>query len=149
MKTHQFSTFYIDQYYLGVDVSNVQEIIRHQKMTKIPLSSDVIGGLINLRGQIVTAVDLHKRLLSKDRPDGIEPMNVIVRDGDSSFSLLVDQIGDVISVNEDKLSKPPENLVGETKQLITSVYKLDKQLLLILDTKKTINISQSSTEALS
>lgn len=149
MKIHQFSTFYIDQYYLGVDVSHVQEIIRYQKMTKIPLSSDVIGGLINLRGQIVTAIDLHKRLLAKNRPDDVEPMNVIVRHGDSSFSLLVDQIGDVISVSEDKLSQPPENLDGETKQLITSVYKLDKQLLLILDTQKTINISQSSMEALS
>ncbi len=145
MNTCQFSTFYIDHYYLGVEVGKVQEIIRYQKMTKIPLSVDVIGGLINLRGQIVTAIDLHKRLLLKDRPKEIEPMNVIVRDGESSFSLLVDQIGDVISVEDDKISQPPENLSGETKELISSVYKLDKQLLLVLDTQKTISINQSVT----
>lgn len=144
MTSLQFSTFYIDNYFFGVEVSKIQEIIKAQKMTKVPLAPNVIGGLINLRGQIVTAIELRKRLSLQDTENHDEQMNVIMRDEENLFSLLVDKIGDVISVSQEDYANAPDHLNGEAKILISGVYKLQDKLLLILDTQKAIDIQQSS-----
>ena len=96
----QLCTFFVDGLFLGVEVEKVQEVIRYQEMTRVPLAPGVIGGLINLRGQIVTAVDLRKRLDLDERPVDDFPMNVVVRTDDGAMSLLVDDIGDVVEVDE-------------------------------------------------
>ena len=77
----QFCTFFLDGLFFGVEVHKVQEVIRYQGMTAVPLAPAVIGGLINLRGQIVTAIDLRKRLALRPRAGGEQPMNVVVRHG--------------------------------------------------------------------
>ena len=77
----------------------MQEVIRHQAMTRVPLAPKLIGGLINLRGQIVTAIDLRLRLGLPERRPGQLPMNVVVRSEDGAVSLLVDEIGDVLEVS--------------------------------------------------
>src|SRR3954454_4627156 len=98
---HQYCTFYLDGSYFGLDVLHVQEVIRHQEMTRVPLAPPVVRGLINLRGQIVTALDLRRRLELPDRPaDQPPPVNVVVRTDDGAVSLLVDDIGDVLVVDE-------------------------------------------------
>lgn len=99
-QTEQFCTFYLDGHFFGVPVQQVQEVIRYQEMTRVPLVPLVIRGLINLRGQIVTAIDLRRRLGMTERPAGQRPMNVVVRTVDGALSLLVDEIGDVIEVEE-------------------------------------------------
>jgi purine-binding chemotaxis protein CheW len=117
-------------------VEKVQEVIRHQETTKVPLSAEVIGGLINLRGQIVTALDLRKRLELPPRRDGQTPMNVVVRTDDGVVSLLVDEIGDVVEVSEADFEEPPDTLRGRARDLILGAYKLKGRLLLLLNTER-------------
>src|SRR5271166_5071324 len=109
---HQYCTFYLAGHYFGVDVLKVQEIIRYQEMTRVPLAPPVVRGLINLRGQIVTAIDLRRRLRLRERPADQQPLNVVVRSDDGAVSLLVDEIGDVLEVSQDAFERPPETLKG-------------------------------------
>jgi purine-binding chemotaxis protein CheW len=140
--THQFSTFYLDHLLFGLEVSRVQEIIRYQKMTPVPLAPAMIAGLINLRGQIVTAIDLRRRLELADRPADRLPVNVIVRAGDEAVSLLVDEIGDVLEVEEEMFEPSPETLQGTARELILGAYKLKERLLLVLEPEKTVGLSE-------
>ena len=137
----QFCTFTVDGHYFGLDVLQVQEIIRSQEMTRVPLAPPVVRGLINLRGQIVTALDLRRRLDLGDRPADQSPVNVVVHTDDGAVSLLVDEIGDVLEVSEKAFERPPETLQGPARELIRGAYKLQDRLLLILDTERTVNIA--------
>ena len=135
-KTQQFCTFYLDKLMFGVDLEKVQEVIRYLEITEIPLAPRVVSGLMNLRGQIVTGIDLRRRLDIADRAEGISPMNVVIRSADGAVSLQVDEIGDVVEVTEDSFERPPETLHGKVREVILGVHKLEKQLLHVLDTEK-------------
>jgi purine-binding chemotaxis protein CheW len=143
----QYCTFFVDGHYFGLDVLKVQEIIRYQEMTRAPLASPVVRGLINLRGQIVTAIDLRRRLELSERPDDQLPVNVVVRTDDGAVSLLVDEIGDVLEVPEKLFERPPETLKGPSRDLILGAYKLTDRLLLILDTERTVCVTGGGREA--
>lgn len=136
--THQLCTFVLDGALFGVDVMRVQEVIRHQEMTRVPLAPPVISGLINLRGQIVTAIDMRPRLGLPPRPADRPPMNVVVRTDDSAVSLLVDEIGDVVEVSEEAFERPPDTMPAAARELVRGVYKLADQLLLLLDTDRAV-----------
>jgi purine-binding chemotaxis protein CheW len=142
-ETRQYCTFLLDGRYFGVEVQQVQEVIRYQELTRVPLASPAVSGLINLRGRIVTAIDLRHRLGLADRPQGKLPMNVVVRTGDDAVSLLVDEIGDVIEVPEDKFERPPETLRGTARALVEGAYKLEDRLMLVLDTKRAVEVSDN------
>lgn len=139
----QLCTFYLGEQYFGLDVMRVQEIIRAQPMTKVPLAPSVIRGLINLRGQIVTAIDLRRRLGLPDRSNGHPPVNVVVQTDDGAVSLLVDEIGDVLEVSESDFERPPETLKGIARELILGAYKLDSRLLLVLDTERAVALNNT------
>jgi purine-binding chemotaxis protein CheW len=143
---HQYCTFYLAGHYFGLDVLQVQEIIRYQEMTRVPLAHPVVRGLINLRGQIVTAIDLRRRLDLSDRPAGQLPINVVVHTHDGAVSLLVDEIGDVLEVPEQAFERPPETLKGTARELIRGAYKLQDSLLLILDTERTVNLTSDGRD---
>jgi len=136
--TSQFCTFSLKDEFFGVPVQQVQEVIRYQEMTRVPLVPEAIRGLINLRGQIVMAVDLRRRLSMEDRPPSELPMNVVVRTDDGAVSFLVDEIGDVLEVQEDSFEAPPETLRGPSRDLVRGVYKLDGRLLLVLNTERAL-----------
>jgi len=136
----QYSTFYVADLFFGIDVLKVQEVLRYQQMTRVPLAPDEIEGLINLRGQIVTAVDLRRRLDLKPRGEGQTPMNIVVRSEEGAVSLLVDEISDVLEVSADNYEPPPQNLPAEQRALIEGLYKLDGRLLLILNTERVLQI---------
>ncbi len=140
-EVNQYCTFYVDGSFYGINVMDVQEIIRYQDMTGVPLADSVIKGLINLRGQIVTAIDLRRRLGLKPRSKEDNPMNVIINTNDEAISLLVDEIGDVIEVDDDIFEPPPQNLRGKAKELTTGVYKLKDKLLMTLDMDKLLEFS--------
>ena len=140
-KENQYGTFYVDGSFYGINVMEVQEIIRYQDMTSVPLADSVIKGLINLRGQIVTAIDLRRRLGMKPRKTEDVPMNVIIKTNDGVVSLLVDDIGDVIEVEDDIFEPPPQNLRGKARELTTGVYKLKDKLLMTLDIDKLFEFS--------
>ena len=135
-QTSQFCTFYLDKLLFGVALKGVQEVLRSLEMTKVPLAPAVVSGLINLRGQIVTAVDLRQQLALGPRPLGMPVMNVIVRSDDGAVSLLVDEIGDVVEVDESTFEPTPETLRGKARTMILGVYKLNDRLMHVLDTEK-------------
>ena len=131
----QFCSFYLDGLFFGVEVEKVQEVIRHQEQTPVPLAPRVIGGLINLRGQIVTAIDLRRRLELSDRGDDQKAMNVVVRTDEGVVSLLVDEIGDVVEVEAQGFEPPPDTLQSGVRGMIRGAFKLKDRLLLLLDTE--------------
>lgn len=145
--TSKICTFYVHNYYFGVEVFKVQEVIRYQEMTQIPLADETISGLINLRGQIVTAIDMRKRLGFPDSQTEAKPTNVIVRTDDGAISLLVDDIGDVIDIAKDTFDRPPENLKGGIRMMVQEVCKLEDKLLLILDIDQVLSIGQEDLES--
>jgi purine-binding chemotaxis protein CheW len=134
--TRQFCTFFLDQFMFGVELEKVQEVIRHLELTEIPLAPEVISGLMNLRGQIVTGIDLRRRLDLPPRPGDVQPMNVVIRSADGALSLLVDNIGDVVEVTEESFERPPETLQGKFRDVIVGVHKLEKQLMHVLSTER-------------
>jgi purine-binding chemotaxis protein CheW len=132
----QLCTFTVDDLLFGVEVTQVQEVIRFQEMTRVPLAPKVVRGLINLRGQIVTAIDLRTAL---PRGAGDLPMNVVIRGAEGSVSLLVDSIGDVIEVSEDAFESPPSTMNAVQRDVIDAVCKLPGQLLLVLDPERAVS----------
>ena len=137
--TRQFCTFFLKDQFFGVPVQQVQEVIRYQEMTRVPLVPREIRGLINLRGQIVMALDLRQRFCMEDRPESQLPMNVVVRTDDGAVSFLVDEIGDVLEVDEETFERAPETLHGPARELVHGVYKLRERLLLVLNTERAVS----------
>jgi purine-binding chemotaxis protein CheW len=144
----QFCTLHLAGHLFGVPVTRVQEVISYQSMTRVPLANPVIDGLINLRGQIVTAIDLRKRLGFEPRDVDQRSMNVVVQTPDGVLSLLVDGIGDVVEVEDAMYEAPPETLTGVAKELILGVYKFEDRLLLELDIDRTVSVHSDNPEAL-
>lgn len=137
----QYCTFHLGNYYFGIDVAKVQEVLRYQEMTSVPLASNVVRGLINLRGEIVTAIDLRERLELSPRSGDELPMNVVVRDDDGgAVAFLVDDIGDVLEIDPQSFEPPPATLKGVARELVQGVCKLEDRLLLILNTEKAVEI---------
>jgi len=137
----QFATFFVRNLFFGIEVLQVQEVLRYQEMTRVPLAPNLIEGLINLRGQIVTAIDMRRRLRLDPRGPGEFPMNMVVRSDDGAVSLLVDEIGDVLEVGRDLYEPPPENTAPELRELISGVYKLEGRLLLVLNTERVLQVN--------
>ena len=138
----QFCSFFLDGLRFGVDVQKVQEVVAYQEMTRVPLAPPTIRGLLNLRGQIITGIDLRRRLELAECPADSLPMNVVLRGEDSPVSFLVDDIGEVIEVDADACEPPPETLRGRVRELIQGVYPLADELLLVLDTDRTVNVTK-------
>jgi purine-binding chemotaxis protein CheW len=144
--TVQFATFYLGEYLFAVPVGQVQEVLQQLPHTPAPGASRAVTGLINLRGQVVTALDLRKRLgmpprearAGSDEP--AQSINVVVRAKDEVWSLIVDRIGDVMNVTEEQFEQPPDTLRGPLSDLIVGAYKLDGQLLLQLDVDRALEL---------
>ena len=145
--TSQFCTFYLDKLLFGVELKGVQEVIRSLEMTAVPLAPRVVSGLINLRGQIVTAVNLRRRLELEAAPPGTEFMNVVVRSVDGAVSLLVDEIGDVVEVEENTFEPPPETLRPSVRNIVLGIHKLKGRLLHVLDIEKACHMADAAEAA--
>ena len=143
----QLCTLVVSGVQFGVDVLRVQEVIRRQEMTGVPRSHDVVAGLINLRGQIVTAIDLRKRLGFNADADPSQMMNVVVRTDEGAVSFLVDDIGDVVEAGPLERERAPETLDEDVRDLITTVFKLDDSLLLQLDVDRLVDLPVAATAA--
>lgn len=128
----------------GTPVARVQEVIRQQEMTPVPLAPDVVAGMMNLRGQIVCAIDLRRRLQLPDRAADQTPMSVVVRTNQGTVSLLVDEIGDVIEVTDEARERAPETLQGVAREVIEGVYKLPDRLLLAIDVNRVGEVGERS-----
>jgi purine-binding chemotaxis protein CheW len=133
-------TLTLDRHWFGVEVVHIQEILRAQQLTPVPLAPPVVRGLMNLRGQIVTAIDLRRRLGLPDRPADAEPTNVVVHCDGAVVSLLADSVGDVIDVPAAAIERPPETLRGPVRELTRGACKLHDRLLLVLDTAAVVRL---------
>lgn len=136
---NQLCGFRIGDGHYAISVLEVQEVIKPQLLTPVPLAPSYVRGLVNLRGQIVTAISLRKLFgLPDDERD--EYMNIIVRSGDSLYSLVVDEILDVMDVGRDTYEPTPDTLDESIRQFISGVYKMDGKLLILLDLEKILNL---------
>jgi purine-binding chemotaxis protein CheW len=136
--TSQLATFWLDGDLFGVEVEHVQEVLRSQSITRVPLAPSAVAGLINLRGQVVTAIELRERLGRRPRPEGEEAVVIVVRLHGEAVSLLVDSIADVVDVDLRDFEAPPDTLDGAARELIRGAYKLSGQLLLALDVNRAV-----------
>lgn len=127
-------------------VENVQEVLEYQEITPVPLSPAVLPGIINLRGQILTTIDLKARLDLSASESSQRPMMMVVRTSEGPMNLLVDKIGPVLDVDTSLFEKPTETLKPAVYSVTTHVCKLDKQLLLVLNTEKVIHLPEDGRE---
>lgn len=140
----QVCTFRVGELLCGLDIHHVQEIVRFHDMTRVPHAPKTVSGLLNLRGDVVTAVELRVRLELGPRDESLLPSNVVVRTGDGVIALLVDEIGDILELSEDRSEAPPPTVDARTRALVTEVFKLDGELLLVLDHARVVNLEQES-----
>jgi purine-binding chemotaxis protein CheW len=131
-------TFTLDDRSYGIDVTSVQEVLRGLPRTRIPLAPSALAGLINLRGQVLTAIDLREQLALPARSADRDPMLIVIRVDGEPVALLVDSIGSVVDVADDQFEPPPDTLNGPTRLLIRGAYKLEDRLLLSLDVHRAI-----------
>jgi purine-binding chemotaxis protein CheW len=134
----QLCTFYINDHLFGIEVDRIQEVIKNHQMTPVPLAPSFVGGLINLRGQIVMAIDLKDKMNLAKTLGYTSQMNIVLRHGDSLISLLVDSVGDVISVSPEQIESEQHHLPQEISKLITGICKTENALLMVLDPEQLI-----------
>lgn len=140
MSTRQFSTFLISDRLYGIDVTSVQEITKTLNATKVPLAPSFVHGLINLRGQIATAVGLRELFDLRDNAQSTEPMNVVCKGDGMLLSLVVDHIGDVIEVDESNFEATPETINPGVSKFMQGVYKIPGSILSIIEVKKIVDV---------
>jgi len=130
--TDQLCSFQLAGMTFGVNAVEVQEVMRAQRVTRVPLADPAVVGLMNLRGQIVTTIDLRTRLGLPPRAETDKVINVVIRCTDGVFGLLVDSIGDVVSPAGESFEALPENVPSLFRDLIAGAYKLPDRLLFVL-----------------
>jgi purine-binding chemotaxis protein CheW len=139
-REYGFVTFRINEQLFGIAVEQVQDVLRRQRLTPIPLAPKEITGAVNLRGRIVTVINLREKL-GIHTPEGFKaPMNIVVEHRNELFSLWVDSVGDVLNLPGSSLDKAPSNLSSTWHQFVRHVHQLEKELLLILDVASLIKI---------
>lgn len=129
----QYVSFKVAKLNFGVEIGAVKEIIRYQPLTDVPLAPKVVSGLVNLRGQVITAIDMRKLLSLENFAPDARPTNIIVKAEDEYISLLVDSIGDVIQVEPDTFEPVPSILQPRVGNLLNGLIKRDGKTLLALN----------------
>lgn len=138
-RPNQLCTFFVDDLLVGVDVTRVQEVICNQHLTSVPLAPPGVAGLINLRGQIVTALDLRWQVGLGARKLGAGSVNVVLRQDRGVVSVVVDEVGDVVDVEDSQFEQAPATLPARLRALMRGVYKLKTGLLVHLDADLMLN----------
>jgi len=145
MGSRQYATFEVDDQLFGVPVDIVQEVLSFNEYTPVPLAPKAVGGLFNLRGQVIAAVDLRVQLgLVRQAMQG-PVMNVILRGDGEPVSLLVDRIGEVVDLDDEAFEGPPDTLSGPTRELVTGTFKMDGRLMLALDVNQAVDTYRATT----
>jgi len=142
-----YVTIWLDGQMCGIPVLEVHDVLSKQVMTKIPKSPAAIAGVLNLRGQIVTAIDLRKRLNLADREDSNDEMNVVVEYQAEPYSLIIDKVGDVLSLSNDAFEKNPVTLETCWQEVSTGIFRLEEELLVILDIEKLLTVADAKAAA--
>ena len=140
---NMFVTMTVDGQCFGIPVLQVQDVLGPQKIARIPLAPAEIAGSLNLRGRIVTAVDLRIRLNLQPRAADAEGMNVVFELHGELYSLVVDKVGEVMTLSSANYEKNPPTLNASWQHLSSGVYRLDGSLLVVLDVAKVLQLEQN------
>lgn len=141
-KTLEYLTILVDDQKFGIPVLQIQDVLREQKVTRIPLASPEVAGSLNLRGRIVTAIDVRKRLNVKIDPTK-RSMSVVVEYNQELYSLIIDKVGDVLSLDQDRIEKNPGTLDSKWRDISDGVCQLDSELLIIMDVPRLLDSIQA------
>ena len=129
----EFVTIRLANQLLGIPVLEVHDVLNAQKMTKVPLSPDSVAGVLNLRGRIVTAIDLRIHLGFEPREDKDKFMSVVVEHKGEPYSLLIDSVGEVLALSESDFERAPVTLDERIREVALGVFRLEKELLIVLN----------------
>jgi purine-binding chemotaxis protein CheW len=140
-------TFHLDGLWFGIAVERVQEVMSSLSITPVPLAPRGVAGLVNLRGQIMTVIDLWRRLGFWERPAAVLPAMVVVRSDNAVVGLLVDKVGEVVEASKEAFEAAPASLPGESRELVPRVCKFPRRLLHVLDLDRVLR--SEGEEALS
>ncbi len=132
---------------LGIPVLAVHDVLSAQKITRIPLAPDWVAGVLNLRGRIVTAINLRQRLGFPPRSDDLEDMSVVLEFKGEPYSLQIDEVGDVLRFEDDQLERNPVTLDPRWREVSRGIYRLDGELLVVLDVEKLLDFDQQTVAA--
>lgn len=138
----EFLTFFVAEQMFGIPVLQVQDVLRDLNVTKVPLARPEVAGTLNLRGRIVTAIDLRVRLDINNDDSKTKNMSVVVEHDDELFSLLIDRVGDVLSIEDKHLERNPATLDSKWGEISDGIYRLENRLMVILDVSKLLNSVQ-------
>ena len=136
----EYVTAMIGDQLFGLPISRVQDVFMPERVTRVPLASREISGVLNLRGRIVTVIDMRARLGLPRPEDGKLPMAVGVDQRGESYGLLIDQIGEVLRLPEDGKEENPVNLDPRMAKLAGGVHRLDGQLMVVLDVDRVLEL---------
>lgn len=134
--SRKFVTMEVAGQLFGIPVLTVQDVLKPQPITHIPLADPEVLGVINLRGRIVSVVDVRKRMGLPDRDAGVSHMQVVVHHQEELYSLVVDKVGDVIDLNMDSFQSSPANLPATWRDISLGVYRLKERILLVLNIER-------------
>lgn len=142
-ETQDYVTMFIEGQLFGIPVLTVQDVLGPQKITRIPLAPREVAGSLNLRGRIVTAIDVRLRLGLSNRSEDNRGMSVVVDQSGELYSLMVDQVGEVLSLPAAKFERNPPTLDLMWREFSAGIYRLEDKLLVVLDVAKLLDFSRN------
>jgi purine-binding chemotaxis protein CheW len=143
----EFVTFAVAGQVFGLPIERVQDVFKPSRITSVPLAGAEIAGVLNLRGRIVTAIDMRRRLEVNRRQDGGSGMAIGIEAKGESFGLLVDAVGEVVKLPDIEREPNPINLGGKLAALSDGVYRLEGQLLVVLDVDRVLDLRGAQAAA--
>lgn len=139
-----FVTMTIAGQLFGIPVLQVQDVLGPQRLTRVPLAPPEVAGSLNLRGRIVTAIDVRTRLGLPPRPEGMKGMSVVVDLGGELYSLLIDQVGEVLTMDKENFEANPPTLDPRWREVSRGIYRLKEQLMVVIDVSQLLKLSHSA-----
>jgi purine-binding chemotaxis protein CheW len=136
----EFVTFTVAGQMFGLPISRVQDVFKPSRITRVPLAGAQIAGVLNLRGRIVTAIDMRQRIEAEQRENEASPMAIGIEAKGESFGLLVDAVGEVLSLQDVEREPNPINLGGNLAALSDGIYRLEGHLLVVLDVDRVLDL---------
>ena len=143
----EYVTFTTAGQLFGLPIERVQDVFKPTNITRVPLAGPEIAGVLNLRGRIVTAINLSKRLDLESRAEGMAPMAIGIESGAESFGLLVDAVGEVLKLSDSEREANPINLDRKLGRVSSGVFRLEGQLLVILDVDRVLDLGAEMAAA--
>ncbi len=144
MTKTQVCTFYVGPFYCGIPISAVQEVIQKMTFTRAPLALGAVSGLAAVRGDVLTVIDLRRKLHLAPAPPGLEAVSIVVRSSNEAISLWADAVEDVIELDSSAGQEPPDTLNLEVRELVSKVYEVGDRLLLLLDPERVTEVQATA-----